>query len=70
MLWMLNFITNWVSNSITEFERKRENKNDLWKLSLIDQEHHLTLEMPTSETAHAGRESKTHLQNNMKVKPE
>jgi hypothetical protein len=31
MLWKLNFITNWVSNSIIEFEHKIENKNILWK---------------------------------------
>jgi hypothetical protein len=29
MLWKLNFITSWVSNSVTEFERKIENENDL-----------------------------------------
>jgi hypothetical protein len=45
-----------ISNSSIEFERKIENKNDLWKRSLIDQERHLTLEMPTSEMAHVGRE--------------
>jgi hypothetical protein len=27
MLWKLNFITIWVSNSITVFERKIKNKN-------------------------------------------
>jgi hypothetical protein len=31
MLWKLNFITIWVLNSITEFEQKVENKNDLQK---------------------------------------
>jgi hypothetical protein len=33
-----------------------ENKNNLWKRSLIDQELHLALEMSTSEMAHAERE--------------
>jgi hypothetical protein len=28
----------------------------LWKQSLDEQERHLTLEMPSSETAHAGKE--------------
>jgi hypothetical protein len=41
MLWKLNFITTWVSNSITEFERKIEDKNNLWKWYLDDQEWHL-----------------------------
>jgi hypothetical protein len=49
MLWKLNFITIWVSDSITEFECKMENKNILWK-----RDH--ALEMPTSRTAHAERE--------------
>jgi predicted secreted protein len=31
MLWKLSFITILVSNSITEFEWKIENKNDLRK---------------------------------------
>jgi hypothetical protein len=60
MLWKLNFITIWVSNSITEFEQKMENKNNLRKWSLIDQEQHLALEMSTSEAAHAGRERGKH----------
>jgi hypothetical protein len=33
-----------------------ENKNILWKRSLIDQKQHLALEMPTSRIAHAERE--------------
>jgi hypothetical protein len=45
-----------VLNLITEFEQKIENKTILWKRSLNDQEQHLALEMPTSETTHAGRE--------------
>jgi hypothetical protein len=57
MLQKLNFITNWVSNLVTEFERNMENKNILWKWSLVDQERHLTLEMSTSRMAHAKRES-------------
>jgi hypothetical protein len=48
MLWKLNFITTWVPNLITEFERKIENKIILQKWSLDDQEWHLVLEMPTS----------------------
>jgi hypothetical protein len=60
MLWKLNFITIWVSNSITEFEQKMENKNNLRKWSLIDQEQHLALEMSTSEAAHVGRERGKH----------
>jgi hypothetical protein len=44
-----------------------ENKNILRKRSLVDQEWHLALEMPTSETAHVGRErERTHLQNNLR----
>jgi hypothetical protein len=31
MLWKLNFIIIWISNSITEFEQKIENKNNLQK---------------------------------------
>jgi hypothetical protein len=39
--------------------------------SLDDKEWHLALEMPISETAHAGRgRERTHLQNNIKAKPE
>jgi hypothetical protein len=56
MLWKFNFITIWVLNLIKEFERKIENKNDLRKRSLIDQEQHLAQETSTSETAHVGRE--------------
>jgi hypothetical protein len=33
-----------------------ENKNIFQKRSLVDQERHLALEMPTSETAHSERE--------------
>jgi hypothetical protein len=55
MLWKLKFITIWVLDSITEFERKIENKNILGKRSLIDEERHIALEMPTSEMAHTGR---------------
>jgi hypothetical protein len=62
MLWKLNFITSWVWNLIIEFEQKMENKTHLRKQSLIDQEWYLSLEMPTSETAHTGRErERTHL---------
>jgi hypothetical protein len=58
-------------NLVTEFEWKIENKIILWKQSLIDQERHLALEMPISETAHVGRErERTHMQNNIKAKPE
>jgi hypothetical protein len=42
----------------------------LRKRSLIDQERHLALEMPTSKTANTGRERERHLQNNIKAKPE
>jgi hypothetical protein len=70
MLWKINFIVIWVSNSIIEFERKIENKNNLRKRTLIDQEWHLSLEMLSSRTAHAERERETHLQNNIKAKPE
>jgi hypothetical protein len=55
MLWKLNYITIWVSTSITEFERKIEEKNYGSK-SLIDQEWHLALEVLTLEAAHAERE--------------
>jgi hypothetical protein len=56
MLWKLNFITILISNSITEFERKIENKIHLRKRSLVDQEWHLTLEMPNLEPTHAEKE--------------
>jgi hypothetical protein len=36
-------------------EQKMKNKNILQKRSLIDQERHFVLDMPTSETAHARR---------------
>jgi hypothetical protein len=43
--------------SITEFERKIENNNNFAEaVTLDDQEQHVTLEMPTSRTAHAERE--------------
>jgi hypothetical protein len=70
MLWKSNFITNWVLNSITKFEWKIENKIHLRKRSLIGQEWHLTLEVPTSEMGHAGRERENTLQNNIKANPE
>jgi hypothetical protein len=38
--------------------------------TLDDREQHLALEMPTSRTAHADRERETHLQNNIKARPE
>jgi hypothetical protein len=41
-------------------------------ITLIDREQHLTLEMPTSRTAHTDRERErhTHLENNNKANPE
>jgi hypothetical protein len=43
--------------SITEFEQKIEHNNNFAEaVTLDDQEQHLTLEMPTSRTAHAKRE--------------
>jgi hypothetical protein len=51
------------------FEQKNENKNDLRKWQLDEQERHLTLGMSTLEMAHAGRErEREHLQNNIKAK--
>jgi hypothetical protein len=48
-----------------------ENKNILQKRSFIDQEWHLVLEMSASEMTHVRREKeRTHMQNNIKVKPE
>jgi hypothetical protein len=48
-----------------------ENKNILQKRSFIDQEWHLVLEMSASEMTHARRgKERTHMQNNIKVKPE
>jgi hypothetical protein len=38
--------------------------------TLDNLEQHLALEMLTSKMAHADRERETHLQNNIKVKPE
>jgi hypothetical protein len=55
MLWKLNFITNWVLNSITEFWPEDMNKRYLWERTLVDQEWHLVLKMPISETAHIER---------------
>jgi hypothetical protein len=56
MFWKLKFITIWVSNSITKFEWKIENKKWLVEAkTLDDREWHLALEMSTLETAHAGR---------------
>jgi hypothetical protein len=71
MLWKLNFITILISNSITEFEQKIENKNNLWKLK------HSTIRndtlpyrcQPQKWLTPGGRE-RTHLQNNIKVKPQ
>jgi hypothetical protein len=70
MLWKINFIINWVSNSVTEFERKIKNITHLQTRPLLNQERHLALEAPTSEMAHAyrGRE-KANLQNNIMTKP-
>jgi hypothetical protein len=56
MLWKLNFITNLVSNSVTEFEQKIENFFFAKTGTLDDQEWHLVLKMPTSRTTHAERE--------------
>jgi hypothetical protein len=38
--------------------------------TLDDQKWHLSLEMPTSRTAHVERERETHMQNNIKAKTE
>jgi hypothetical protein len=62
MLWKFNFIVIRVPNSTTEFEREIENKNNLWKWTIVDQERHLALEIPTSRTAHTERERETPLQ--------
>jgi hypothetical protein len=70
MLWMLNFITIWVLNLITEFEQKIENKMFWEAKTLDDQEWHLALEIPTSETTHVEREERTHLESNNNAKPE
>jgi hypothetical protein len=43
-----------------EFEPKIENKMIGESESLVDQEQHIALEMPTSETAHIGREREKH----------
>jgi hypothetical protein len=56
MLWKLYFIIIYVLNSITQFDQKMENKNILWKWSLINRESHLSLERLTSRMAHAKRE--------------
>jgi hypothetical protein len=66
----LNFITNLVLNSITEFERKIENKTIFVEVgTLDDQERHLALEMPTSRMTHAKRERENTPANNIKSKP-
>jgi hypothetical protein len=57
MLWKLNFIIIWVSNSITEFCAEEEDKNILRKWQhTTNQERQLALEMSTSRTAHTERE--------------
>jgi hypothetical protein len=47
-----------------------ENKMICGSKTLIDQERHLALEMPTSEMAHVGREREADLQNDIKARPE
>jgi hypothetical protein len=47
MLCELNFITIWVSNSITEFWAEDRIKDICESETLIDQERHLALEMLT-----------------------
>jgi hypothetical protein len=71
MLWNLNFITIWVLNSITEFERKIENKNDLWKRkhSTIKNDTLPYRWQPQKRLTPRGRE-RTQLQNNIKAKSE
>jgi hypothetical protein len=51
---------------------KIKSKNTFVEVKTLDgQEQHLALEMPTSRTAHVGRErERTHLQNNIKAKTE
>jgi hypothetical protein len=47
------------------------NENDLWERSLVVQERHLTLEVPTSKNgSHWEGESEAHRQNNIKAKLE
>jgi hypothetical protein len=61
MLWKLNFIIIWVSNSITElWAEDREINKFVEAKTLNDQEWHLVLEMSTSEMAHARRERGKH----------
>jgi hypothetical protein len=47
-----------------------ENSIHLRKRSLVDQERHLYLEMPTSERLMPGGRERTLLQSNIKAKPE
>jgi hypothetical protein len=72
MLWKLNFITIWVLNSITELEQKIGNKN-----TYVEAITHRLKTTPYPRGAdfrngshrEGGRE-RTHLQDNIKVKPE
>jgi hypothetical protein len=72
MLWKFNFIVNWVSNSITEFERKIKNKNNLRKRTLVDQATPCPrdVDLKNSSCWEGERERETRLQNNIKAKPE
>jgi hypothetical protein len=56
MILKLDFITIYVLNLIIEFERQIENKYNLRKRTLDDQERHLALEMLTSRMTHDERE--------------
>jgi hypothetical protein len=47
---------------LQSFKQNIEDKNICGSETLIDQEQHLALEMPTSRTAHADRErERTHI---------
>jgi hypothetical protein len=56
MLWKLNLLQFEFEIWSQSFKRKIVNKTNLWRRSLIDQEWHIALEMPTSEMAHTEKE--------------
>jgi hypothetical protein len=70
MLWKLTLLQFKFQIRLQSFKQKIKNKTHLRKRSLVDQEWHLALEVLTSEIAHTEREGESHLQNNIKVKPE
>jgi hypothetical protein len=72
MHWKLIFITIWVSNSVTEFEWKVENKNIF--VEAITRRSRTTPCLRDADLKNGsrrkGEREGAHLQNNIKAKPE